>query len=328
MVTGTATAVAVMLAAALLAWPRGRILPEFGAGSLAPARWRTPVARRRRGAASRGGRFVRRTSARGVSAAGLALAAAALSTAFGGPVALAVSIAAAVAVHLGRRARATATARRDLVDLATALRSIGRELDAGATPGQAAARVSADATGALRATLAPLVEPVPAGGTSGVGAPGSASGVAARSGADRLGDSRGARTKGIAARRTAPRGMGRAQQAAAPTAPARRLWGAWDLAAERGVPLTAVIGALAADLDDRIDVARLRAGHVAGPAVSGYVLSALPIAGIALGAGMGSDPLAVLTGGGAGGVLLVVGVALVAVGLLWTGRIVRGGADD
>ncbi|MGB3772354.1 MAG: type ii secretion system integral membrane subunit, partial [Rhodococcus sp. (in: high G+C Gram-positive bacteria)] len=42
----------------------------------------------------------------------------------------------------------------------------------------------------------------------------------------------------------------------------------------------------------------------------------------ALGQAMGASPIAVLTGGGVGGVLLVVGVALACAGLLWTDAIV------
>jgi tight adherence protein B len=57
--------------------------------------------------------------------------------------------------------------------------------------------------------------------------------------------------------------------------------------------------------------------------VSGYVLSALPAAGLLLGSGMGADPLAVLTGSAWGGALLIAGTLLCCAGLLWTDRIVR-----
>jgi tight adherence protein B len=112
---------------------------------------------------------------------------------------------------------------------------------------------------------------------------------------------------------------------ALPTDVVEQLGQAWAVAASRGVPLAAVLAACIGDLDDRAGAARLRAQHVAGPAVSGYVLAALPIAGIAMGAGTGSHPMDVLVGSTLGGVLLVAGVALCCAGLLWTGRIVRGG---
>lgn len=103
---------------------------------------------------------------------------------------------------------------------------------------------------------------------------------------------------------------------------------AWAVSVAHGVPLAALLSACVADLEDRAALARLRAQHVAGPAVSGCVLAALPVAGIAMGAGMGSHPVDVLMGSALGGVLLVAGVGLCCAGLLWAGRIVRGGHDD
>ncbi|MBN9188067.1 MAG: hypothetical protein J0I62_06110 [Microbacterium sp.] len=82
---------------------------------------------------------------------------------------------------------------------------------------------------------------------------------------------------------------------------------------------------LADDITDRSAAERARAAQVAGPAVSGYVLAALPIAGLLLGTGMGSDPIAVLGSTTVGGALLVIGVALSCGGLVWADRIVRGG---
>ena len=81
---------------------------------------------------------------------------------------------------------------------------------------------------------------------------------------------------------------------------------------------------MAGDLDDRAQLAESMAAQVAGPATSGYVLAALPIAGLLLGAGMGTDPIGVLTGSTVGGALLVAGTLLCSAGLLWSDRIVRG----
>lgn len=99
---------------------------------------------------------------------------------------------------------------------------------------------------------------------------------------------------------------------------------AWLVALSRGVPLAAVLTACLTGLDDRAAATGLRAQHVAGPAVSGYLLAALPVAGIAMGAGMGARPVDILLGGPVGGALLVIGVGLCCAGVLWTGRIVRG----
>jgi tight adherence protein B len=56
--------------------------------------------------------------------------------------------------------------------------------------------------------------------------------------------------------------------------------------------------------------------------MSGYVMAGLPLMGILLGAGMGVNPVGVLLGSTAGHLLLLVGVALMCAGLLWSARIV------
>ena len=104
----------------------------------------------------------------------------------------------------------------------------------------------------------------------------------------------------------------------------RRLTCAGTLSAIHGVPLGSVVDAMAGDLSDRAQIAEATAAQVAGPAMSGYVLAALPIAGLLLGAGMSTDPIAVLTGSAIGGALLVIGTLLCCAGLLWADRIVRG----
>ncbi len=65
---------------------------------------------------------------------------------------------------------------------------------------------------------------------------------------------------------------------------------------------------------------RTEAG-LAGARATATVLAGLPVLGIGLGELMGAAPLQVLFGGGAGGVMLVVGTGLVALGLLWTDKI-------
>ena len=66
---------------------------------------------------------------------------------------------------------------------------------------------------------------------------------------------------------------------------------------------------------------------MAGPRATAMVLAALPAVGVLLGQAMGAAPLAVLTGGGTGGIMLVVGVGLACAGLLWTDAIVAEVAD-
>lgn len=95
------------------------------------------------------------------------------------------------------------------------------------------------------------------------------------------------------------------------------------LSSRHGVPWATLVEAVATDAADRVQAAGLRAAQVAGPRFSGYVLAALPLFGLALGSGMGADPLRVLLGPAPGGLLLPVGTALCCAGLLWSARIVR-----
>ena len=102
-----------------------------------------------------------------------------------------------------------------------------------------------------------------------------------------------------------------------------RLTAGWELASRHGLAITPMIDAVVLDAAERLTADSERAGQVAGPRVSGYVMAALPVLGLLLGAGMGADPLKVLAHSGIGAVLLVVGVTLTCAGLLWSARIVR-----
>jgi tight adherence protein B len=205
------------------------------------------------------------------------------------------------ASRLLRRACAAARFRHECAALTAALRGIVRELRAGVPPGAAMDFATADAAPETRQVLQAIALPEgahPAG--------------ALREGAQPAGAPPDARPR---------------RPAAVPAGVVEQIRQAWAASLAHGIPLAAVLAACVADLDDRAAVAQLRAQHVAGPAVSGYVLAALPAAGIAMGAGMGSQPVDVLLGSTLGGALLVAGVALCCAGLLWTGRIVGGGYD-
>lgn len=102
-----------------------------------------------------------------------------------------------------------------------------------------------------------------------------------------------------------------------------RLGDGWHLSARHGVPWAALIDTVAIDLADRQRARSLRNAQVAGPRVSGYVLAVMPALGIALGAGMGADPVDVLLNTGVGSVLLLVGSTLTCLGLVWAAAIVR-----
>jgi tight adherence protein B len=100
----------------------------------------------------------------------------------------------------------------------------------------------------------------------------------------------------------------------------------WRLAEQTGAP--------AADLVERIE-ADARAGdrsrataaaQAAGAKATALLLAALPIGGIALGYGIGVDPLQVLLNTPLGAACAVAAVLLQCAGLLWSDRLVNGPA--
>ncbi|WP_318208003.1 type II secretion system F family protein [Streptomyces sp. SJL17-1] len=99
----------------------------------------------------------------------------------------------------------------------------------------------------------------------------------------------------------------------------------WQVAVDGGAGLAAGLDRLESALrDHREQRERLRA-ELAGAWATVAVLAVLPLAGVALGAALGADPLRVLLHTPAGLGCLVVGGALEATGLWWAARIVRGG---
>ncbi|QIS41401.1 pilus assembly protein [Clavibacter capsici] len=96
-----------------------------------------------------------------------------------------------------------------------------------------------------------------------------------------------------------------------------------EVADRTGAPLARSLDRLAQTL---VDVARVRrdAGTaLAGPVATARTVLLMPGAGLLLAAGLGFDPLRVLTTTVPGAACLVVGIALVAVGWRWNLRLVR-----
>lgn len=123
----------------------------------------------------------------------------------------------------------------------------------------------------------------------------------------------------------------RAPAAVAPPSPGA---GAWEVAVARlaaavqlsvrtGCSLAAVAGAVEDDLRARHRHRLELDSALAGPRASAALLAGLPVLALLMGSGVGADPWAVLTTTATGQVLLVLGVALEAAGLAWTGRLVR-----
>ncbi|UPW03094.1 type II secretion system F family protein [Rhodococcus pyridinivorans] len=100
-----------------------------------------------------------------------------------------------------------------------------------------------------------------------------------------------------------------------------RVADAWAVSDRHGLALAELLGAARIDLATRMRIrARTEAG-LAGARATATVLAGLPVLGVGLGQLMGAAPLGILLAGGLGGVMLVVGTALVCAGLLWTDRI-------
>jgi tight adherence protein B len=68
--------------------------------------------------------------------------------------------------------------------------------------------------------------------------------------------------------------------------------------------------------------------QLAGPRATAALLSGLPLVGLMLGIALGADPVGFLLGPTAGRLVLVVGIALVAVGIIWTRRITAAALAD
>ncbi len=218
----------------------------------------------------------------------LACAAAVLAVLVGGgsllvPVLLAGAGAAAL-VRV-RRVRALAAARRDERARAVeACAALAGELRAGRAPGDALAAASSLATGPSAAALQ------------------------SAAGAVRLGGD--------------PAPALRATSGSAVPEVLRALAACWTVCAGSGAGLAAAVERLEHGL--RAEQAQRRAvdAELAGPRATAGLLAVLPAGGLLLAAGLGADPLRVLLTTPVGLLCLTVGLALDALGLWWTGRLV------
>lgn len=102
----------------------------------------------------------------------------------------------------------------------------------------------------------------------------------------------------------------------------RAVMAVWSVSERSGAPAADVLDRVEQDLRAREDQRREVTAALAGPRSTGTLLAVLPLLGIGLGAGMGAHPIAILLGQPRGQVALVVGIALEALGVLWTSRII------
>lgn len=108
----------------------------------------------------------------------------------------------------------------------------------------------------------------------------------------------------------------------APAARHRAVSAVWTVSGSSGAPAATVLDRVEQDLRARQNQRREVTAQLAGARSTAALLAGLPVLGIALGAGMGADPLRVLLGQPRGQVALLIGVGLEALGVLWTARIV------
>ena len=100
------------------------------------------------------------------------------------------------------------------------------------------------------------------------------------------------------------------------------LAGAWHVAERAGAPLADVLDRVATAVRDDAEVDREVQAEAAPARATGRLMAVLPVLGLSLGAGMGANPVHVLTGTVVGAMCLAGGFALACAGLVWVDRIV------
>lgn len=101
----------------------------------------------------------------------------------------------------------------------------------------------------------------------------------------------------------------------------RTLAATWQVAHDTGSGLAAAIGHAAESIRADRRTARLVAAELAAARTTARLLAVLPLGVLALGAGVGGDPVGFLTGSLPGLVCLATGLGLCFTGLLWLERI-------
>jgi tight adherence protein B len=98
----------------------------------------------------------------------------------------------------------------------------------------------------------------------------------------------------------------------------------WRLAEQTGAPAADLVERIEADARAGDRARATAAAQAAGAQATALLLAGLPVGGIALGYGIGVDPLQVLLETPVGGVCLIAAAALQSAGLLWADRLSSG----
>lgn len=100
-----------------------------------------------------------------------------------------------------------------------------------------------------------------------------------------------------------------------------QLGGAWTVAERAGAPLATVVDRLAATVREDLELVREVASEAAPARATGRLMAVLPVLGLGLGAGMGADPVHLLTRTVPGALCLAAGSALACLGTWWVDRV-------
>lgn len=96
----------------------------------------------------------------------------------------------------------------------------------------------------------------------------------------------------------------------------------WSVAESHGLSAAQMLDQARTRLSARASHRNSTTASLQGPQATAGILAFLPLVGIGLGTSMGADPAGLLFGGGTGGVLLVVGTALLCGGVLLSAWII------
>ena len=106
------------------------------------------------------------------------------------------------------------------------------------------------------------------------------------------------------------------------------LSGAWLVAERAGAPLSRVLDRLEETARGDLEIEREVESGLAPARATGRLMAVLPVFGLALGSGMGGDPIAILTGTYPGVLCLAAGCALACAGVRWVERIASSAETD
>jgi len=104
---------------------------------------------------------------------------------------------------------------------------------------------------------------------------------------------------------------------------------AWRVAQVSGASMHESLERVRQNLEEGAETALIVSGELAGPRATGQLLGLLPLVGLGIAFGLGSNPLVFLTDGMVGRACLLIGLGLACCGLVWSeflGRTGPGGA--